>query len=168
MAPAIIHAFSSHTILTGFYSTPISSMNYAKFKTLINNDRSSPSFLFQHRSFYHHKTINISTKDLYQQVSLANQQNSDMNDENSDLETSLSSKDQILLGSFGTFTAIVTLYSEFILKATGCGLPAGPFGLVGAIEGISYLSIVGVAAYAIVIKLKTVSLCQQYHLSFFS
>jgi len=35
----------------------------------------------------------------------------------------------------------VVLYSEYTLKTTGCGLPAGPGGLVGAVEGVSYLGV---------------------------
>ena len=40
--------------------------------------------------------------------------------------------------------------SEFVLKTTGCGLPAGPFGIVGAIEGVSYLGVVATCAAAAV------------------
>lgn len=69
--------------------------------------------------------------------------------------SSLSESDQILLGVFGTSAGLVTLYSEFVLKSTGCGLPAGPFGLVGACEGVSYLGIVGVAGFAGYTKIKT-------------
>lgn len=68
----------------------------------------------------------------------------------------LSESDQILLGSLGTFAAIVVGYSEFTLKTTGCGLPAGPFGIYGLIEGLSYLGVTGIAAYATVTKVKTV------------
>lgn len=63
--------------------------------------------------------------------------------------------DQLLLGAAGTLAAIITLYSEFTLKTTGCGLPAGPFGLVGATEGVSYLGIVGLAGLSLYSKLKT-------------
>jgi hypothetical protein len=69
--------------------------------------------------------------------------------------TSMSESDQSLLGVTGTIAALVTLYSESVLKMTGCGLPAGPFGLVGAVEGVSYLGIVGVAAYSLYTKIKT-------------
>lgn len=69
--------------------------------------------------------------------------------------TSLSESDQSLLGVAGTIAALVTLYSESVLKTTGCGLPAGPFGLVGAVEGVSYLGVVGVAAYSLYTKIKT-------------
>lgn len=53
-------------------------------------------------------------------------------------------------GILGTIASIVVLRSEFILKTTGCGLPAGPFGLVGAIEGVSYLGVVATCATAAV------------------
>ena len=43
----------------------------------------------------------------------------------------------------------VVLYSEWTLSQTGCGLPAGPYGIVGGIEGISYLLVVAVAAQTI-------------------
>jgi hypothetical protein len=49
----------------------------------------------------------------------------------------------------GILASVIVLISEFTLKTTGCGLPAGPFGLVGAVEGISYLTVVGIAAYSI-------------------
>jgi len=51
--------------------------------------------------------------------------------------------------------ALVTLYSEYTLKTTGCGLPAGPGGLVGASEGLSYLGVVGISGYSLYTKIKT-------------
>lgn len=45
--------------------------------------------------------------------------------------------------------ALIVLYSEYTLKMTGCGLPAGPGGVVGALEGLSYLTVVGVAGSSI-------------------
>ena len=53
-------------------------------------------------------------------------------------------------GILGILASMVVLRSEFVLKTTGCGLPAGPFGLVGAIEGVSYLGVVATTATAIV------------------
>jgi len=53
-------------------------------------------------------------------------------------------------GILGSVASIVVLYSEFVLKTTGCGLPAGPFGLVGAVEGVSYLGVVATCAAAAV------------------
>jgi len=52
-------------------------------------------------------------------------------------------------GILGILASLVVLRSEFVLKTTGCGLPAGPYGLVGAIEGISYLGVAATAATAI-------------------
>jgi hypothetical protein len=69
--------------------------------------------------------------------------------------TSMSESDQTLLGVTGTIAALVTLYSESVLKTTGCGLPAGPFGLVGGVEGLSYLGVTGIAAYSLYTKIKT-------------
>jgi hypothetical protein len=41
------------------------------------------------------------------------------------------------------------------LKTTGCGLPAGPFGLEGALEGFSYLGIVGILLWSLSTKIRT-------------
>ena len=49
----------------------------------------------------------------------------------------------------GIAASMVVLYSEYTLKTTGCGLPAGPFGIVGAVEGLSYLGVVGICANAV-------------------
>jgi len=43
-------------------------------------------------------------------------------------------------------------WSLYTLKTTGCGLPAGPFGLIGAAEGISYLVIIGFVASSLLSK----------------
>ena len=54
-------------------------------------------------------------------------------------------------GLGGVVASCVTGYSLYTLKNTGCGLPAGPGGIVGAIEGISYLGVAGLlgaSAYA--------------------
>eukprot|EP00588_Corethron_pennatum_P003744 CAMPEP_0194286216 /NCGR_PEP_ID=MMETSP0169-20130528/32061_1 /TAXON_ID=218684 /ORGANISM="Corethron pennatum, Strain L29A3" /LENGTH=203 /DNA_ID=CAMNT_0039032589 /DNA_START=36 /DNA_END=647 /DNA_ORIENTATION=- len=61
----------------------------------------------------------------------------------------------LLAGAAGTAAAFLVLYSEYTLKSTGCGLPAGPFGIVGATEGISYLSVVGISAYSAVVKFRS-------------
>ena len=47
----------------------------------------------------------------------------------------------VKLGIVGTVCSIVCLYSLYILRVTSCGLPPGPFGLLGAAEGTSYLVI---------------------------
>ena len=72
--------------------------------------------------------------------------------------SSLKQSDQGILGGLGTIAALITFYSEYTLKTTGCGLPAGPFGLLGLAEGLSYLGVTGIAAYSLVKKFRTVSL----------
>jgi hypothetical protein len=51
--------------------------------------------------------------------------------------------------------SLIMLGSEYVLKTTGCGLPAGPYGLIGAAEGISYLGVTGLVAFSIYTKIKT-------------
>lgn len=58
-------------------------------------------------------------------------------------------------GALGSAASLVVLYSEFTLKTTGCGLPAGPFGVVGAVEGVSYLAIVGIVGASLATKYRT-------------
>lgn len=75
----------------------------------------------------------------------------------------LSESDQTVVGVTGLIMSVVMLYSEYVLKMTGCGLPAGPFGLVGAVEGLSYLGVTGLVAFSLYTKVKTVSkLCDLF------
>jgi hypothetical protein len=69
--------------------------------------------------------------------------------------SSLSTPTSWLVGVTGTVAGLVTLYSEYTLKTTGCGIPAGPLGVFGLIEGLSYLTVTGIAAYSLVTKLRT-------------
>lgn len=59
------------------------------------------------------------------------------------------------IGALGIFASLVCFVSEFTLKTTGCGLPAGPGGLYGAVEGISYLAIVGIIGWSAYTKATT-------------
>jgi len=68
---------------------------------------------------------------------------------------SLSENDQVALGVVGTKMSLIMLVSEYVLKTTGCGLPAGPYGLIGAAEGISYLGVTALAAFSVYNKIKT-------------
>ncbi|GBG83605.1 hypothetical protein CBR_g37409 [Chara braunii] len=54
----------------------------------------------------------------------------------------------------GLISLPVVAWSLFTLKATGCGLPPGPGGSLGALEGISYLVVVGIAGWSLLGKLK--------------
>ena len=65
--------------------------------------------------------------------------------------------DATVLGATGVAAATVMIYSESVLFRTGCGLPAGPLGLVGAAEGLSYLCVVGLVCFSLYAKIRTVS-----------
>lgn len=66
------------------------------------------------------------------------------------------------IGGLGT-TAIavgllsnpIALYSEYTLATTGSGLPPGPYGLVGAAEGLSYLAVLCIVGWSAYTKVKT-------------
>ena len=49
----------------------------------------------------------------------------------------------------------VVFVSLYFVATTGGGLPAGPFGLLGAAEGVSYLVVVGIVGAALRSKLST-------------
>lgn len=66
----------------------------------------------------------------------------------------LSESDQGVVGALGTVASLITLYSEYTLKMTGCGLPAGPAGLLGLAEGLSYISVVGIGGFSLFTKIK--------------
>jgi hypothetical protein len=59
---------------------------------------------------------------------------------------------ELPIGAGGVFSCLVVLYSEFSLKSTGCGLPAGPLGLVGLTEGLSYLAVIAIVAWSLFTK----------------
>ncbi|KAI3895625.1 hypothetical protein MKW98_025416 [Papaver atlanticum] len=46
-------------------------------------------------------------------------------------------------------------WSLYTLKTTGCGLPPGPGGSIGALEGVSYLVIAGIVGWSLYTKSKT-------------
>lgn len=45
--------------------------------------------------------------------------------------------------------------SEYALLTTGCGLPPGPGGLIGAVEGVGYLAVAAVVVWSVATKVKT-------------
>jgi len=55
----------------------------------------------------------------------------------------------------GIVAAFIVAFSEYTLKTTGCGLPAGPFGVEGAAEGLSYLAVVGLVGASLYSKVNT-------------
>lgn len=68
---------------------------------------------------------------------------------------SLDESKSTLLGVAGIVAASIMGYSEAVLFRTGCGLPAGPLGLVGAAEGVSYLGVVGLVGFSVYTKIRT-------------
>ncbi|CAJ2646370.1 uncharacterized protein LOC123907916 [Trifolium pratense] len=55
----------------------------------------------------------------------------------------------------GLISTPVIGWSLYTLKTTGCGLPPGPGGSIGALEGISYLVVVGIVGWSLYTKTKT-------------
>ncbi|CAA0385543.1 hypothetical protein AtNW77_Chr3g0205741 [Arabidopsis thaliana] len=55
----------------------------------------------------------------------------------------------------GLVSTPVIGWSLYTLKTTGCGLPPGPAGLIGALEGVSYLVVVGIVGWSLYTKTKT-------------
>lgn len=92
-----------------------------------------------------------------QSATLLMNANGDDSNTSESVALGLTESDQTILGAGGIIMSFVMLYSEYVLKMTGCGLPAGPFGLVGAVEGLSYLGVTGLVAFSIYTKIKTVS-----------
>ena len=64
-------------------------------------------------------------------------------------------RQQAVIGIAGCAACGVMGWSLVTLRNTGCGLPPGPLGLVGAAEGVSYLYVVGLIAWSAVKKAKT-------------
>lgn len=52
----------------------------------------------------------------------------------------------------------VVAWSLYTLKTTGCGLPPGPGGLIGAVEGVSYLVILGTIGWSTYTKVRQLTL----------
>ncbi|KAM0970466.1 hypothetical protein FF1_018540 [Malus domestica] len=55
----------------------------------------------------------------------------------------------------GLISTPVIGWSLYTLKTTGCGLPPGPGGSIGALEGVSYLAVLGIVGWSLYTKTKT-------------
>eukprot|EP00977_Amphora_coffeiformis_P008956 scaffold2029_cov181-Amphora_coffeaeformis.AAC.5 len=109
----------------------------------------SPKPRFSSSSWHHEN--NLARQHASSHVQLASS-----NDENDDNMVTISNEsDQIILGVFGTVASLIVFGSEYVLATTGCGLPAGPLGLFGLAEGVSYLGVVGLVGFSLVKKVKT-------------
>lgn len=61
----------------------------------------------------------------------------------------------LAVGVLGTMASGVCAWSTITLKTTGCGLPPGPGGSIGALEGISFLALVSIIGWSAYTKSKT-------------
>ena len=55
--------------------------------------------------------------------------------------------DNKLVDAVGAVSQPIVWVSLYSVATTGGGLPSGPFGLLGALEGVSYLAVVGLALF---------------------
>jgi hypothetical protein len=69
--------------------------------------------------------------------------------ESSFSSSSSTSSSMLILNNVGLIAQPIVWISLVCVSTTGGGLPEGPYGLVGAIEGLSYLAVVGWAAVAL-------------------
>ena len=67
----------------------------------------------------------------------------------------LGQSEAAILGVAGVIASNIMFYSESVLFRTGHGLPGG--GLVGVVEGFSYLFEVGLAGFSVYTMISTVS-----------
>ena len=67
----------------------------------------------------------------------------------------LSGDAQAIAGAVGLVADGVTSWSLWVLYNTGCGLPPGPGGSLGALEGVSYLVVTAFVVAATAKKIKT-------------
>ena len=67
----------------------------------------------------------------------------------------LSPTQQNILTAISLPCVPIVTYSEYVLFSNGCGLPPGPYGLLGAAEGISYLVVAGMFLLSIYSKIST-------------
>lgn len=136
------------TGVSAFVTTPVSKSQLATTPSSVT----CPKISCRQRQSFSRSFVDSSSW-----IVAATSSNKNDNDENENSVASinLAESDQTIVGAVGTLAALITLYSEFTLKTTGCGLPAGPFGLVGLVEGLSYLSVIGLAAFSFVTKIQT-------------
>ena len=56
--------------------------------------------------------------------------------------------------ALGALANPTVLYSLYVLKSTGSGLPPGPYGLYGAAEGVSYLVVTAIVGWSVATKVR--------------
>ncbi|CAM8918809.1 unnamed protein product [Rhodiola kirilowii] len=73
----------------------------------------------------------------------------------SDASSSSSTLLETLAIAGGLISTPVVAWSLYTLKTTGCGLPPGPAGSIGALEGVSYLAVFAIVGWSAYTKAKT-------------
>lgn len=66
-----------------------------------------------------------------------------------------------LLGSAGVISQPIVWISLYFVATTGGGVPEGPFGIFGAVEGLAYLSVVGLVFRRIINSKKSSGLLER-------
>lgn len=69
--------------------------------------------------------------------------------------TSVGKTAQFLAGLAGLVAVPVVAWSEYTLQTTGCGLPPGPGGSLGAAEGVAFLTVGALALWSVSTQLRT-------------
>lgn len=104
---------------------------------------SSSKCLLLPPNFYPSKPVKL-TADTFKIKSMANQR--------SESDGGVAEK---LAIAGGLVSTPVIGWSLYTLKTTGCGLPPGPGGSIGALEGVSYLVVAAIVGWSLYTKTKT-------------
>eukprot|EP00957_Ditylum_brightwellii_P167070 12718756-Ditylum_brightwellii.AAC.1 len=96
------------------------------------------------------KSCQISFSNVHKSSFQTQRRSSALNSLDNNNETPSSS---VLIGTAGLLAQPIVWTSLYFVVTKGGGLPAGPFGLLGLIEGLSYLIIVGFVATSLTTKL---------------
>ena len=133
----LLIAFSLHSILVPAVAAYVPNHHHRSFRNvdkqrIRDSSRNTPSqFGRQHRRYKRVWDSRIFSKNDGESSSSTGK----FNPSSSPLTTAAISS--------GLIAQPVVLTSLYYVRTTGAGLPAGPFGLLGALEGVSYLVVLG-------------------------
>ncbi|KAJ6800168.1 uncharacterized protein M6B38_205150 [Iris pallida] len=99
----------------------------------------------------HHRVSSCRSRHCVTMIKCKSETSSDADDSNSTGTTTVG----LAAAIGGLVSNPVIGWSLYTLKTTGCGLPPGPGGSIGALEGVSYLVVAGIVAWSIYTKAKT-------------
>ena len=98
-----------------------------------------------HHPYHHGSTMTTTTTT----TTLYGSGNNKKSEPTSSSSSSTTTTSPIWWAQVGLLAQPIVWISLFCVSTTGGGLPEGPYGLVGALEGLSYLTVVGWAAAAL-------------------